>query len=68
MRATKKEIDEIIRATPKELDDKITLDFYPEIIGYYRPSNANWSYQVGVITYKQKALVVVFQFGHIVAR
>ena len=66
MKATFKEIKEIARFTPDELAGKSTLGIGPyEIVGYYRPTNANWSFQVAVIVWEGRPLEVVLQFGHI---
>ena len=35
------------------------------IIGYFTPSNANWCYQVGILTYKGNAYEVVLVFGEV---
>lgn len=35
------------------------------IIAYYTPSNANWSYQVGVVWYKNSFYEVVLVFGEV---
>lgn len=35
------------------------------IIAYYTPSQANWSYQVGVVHYKKSFYEVVMVFGEV---
>lgn len=35
------------------------------IIAYFTPSNANWSYQVGILTYKGNAYECVLVFGEV---
>lgn len=35
------------------------------LIAYYTPSQANWSYQVGILTYKGNAYEVVLVFGEV---
>ena len=66
MKATYQEIKDIANCTPKELAGKSTTEIGPyEIVGYYRPSNANWSFQVAVVVWDGSPLEVVLQFGHI---
>lgn len=35
------------------------------IIAYFTPSNANWSYRVGMVNYKGNAYEVVLVFGEV---
>lgn len=35
------------------------------IIAYFTPSQANWSYQVGIVSYKGNAYEVVLVFGEV---
>ena len=35
------------------------------IIAYFTPSQANWSYQVGIVNYKQNFYEVVLVFGEV---
>lgn len=61
---TYKEIKELIEWTPAELKNKSTNDF--EVLhdlGYFRPSGANWSYQVKATIYKGQIVPLVFVFG-----
>lgn len=35
------------------------------IVAYFTPSQANWSYQVGIVNYKGNAYEVVLVFGEV---
>ena len=67
MKVNKKTIERIAVNTPAELKDSQSHYMY-EIIGYYQPSGANWSYKVGYIEYNNQPLLVVENFGSIVVR
>lgn len=61
---TYKEIKEIIQFTPTELKEKSTADFKILLdLGYFRPSGANWSYQVKATIHKGQIVPLVFVFG-----
>ena len=61
---TYKEIKRIIEWTPTELKNKSTNEFETLLdLGYFHPSNANWSYQVKATIYKGLIVPVVFVFG-----
>lgn len=61
---TYKEIKDIIKWTPEELKNKSTLDFEELLdLGYFRPSSANWAYQVKATIYKGQIVPLVFVFG-----
>lgn len=65
MKLTKKQIEIIRENTPKELKGVNTAYTFQDF-GYYQPSQANWSYQVGYIKYKGVPILVVKQFGQII--
>lgn len=61
---TYKEIKTIIECTPAELKNKSTTEFDTLLdLGYYKHSNANWSYQVKATIYKGVIVPLVFVFG-----
>jgi len=57
MKLTKKQIKLIIERTKKELIN--TSQSICEMLGYYQPNGANWSYQAGW-TYEGELVVTVF--------
>ena len=63
MNLTKKQIDIIIKNTPKALKGK-QMSIWTTL-GYYRPSQANWSYHAGYVEYKKQMILVVTVFGEI---
>ena len=65
MKATFKEIKEIIKNTPEELKGKqiSELGFPVKYMGYFQRSDANWSYCVQVLLYKNNIIEVVTVFG-----
>lgn len=63
MKLTKKQIDIIRAYTPRALKGK-QKSLYT-ILGYYRPSSANWSYVAGYIKYGNRMHLVVTRFGEI---
>lgn len=58
MKLTKKQIEIIIEQTRKDIKGK-SASLY-KTLGYYMPSNANWSYQAG---WTYEGDLVVTQFG-----
>lgn len=64
MNLTKKQIDIISRYTPKELKGK-SLSLW-EVIGYFVPAGANWSYKAGYVKFKGLYIPVVTMFGKII--
>ena len=67
MESNYQDIKETIRFTPEELKGKTKLDFsYYLEIGYYAPSNANWSYIIAVVDYDGYLIKVVTRFGAII--
>ena len=60
---SKKQINMIIKNTPKELHGKSVGDFaIVQELGYYQKEDANWSYRAGWLNNGQ---LVVVCFGHI---
>lgn len=60
MKLTKKQIDAIRAHTPEEMKGKQT--HISESLGYYMPTNANWSYQAG---WTFEGVLVVLRFGEV---
>lgn len=61
-----KDIKAIKECTPAELRGKGTHELEKYIqVGYFHPSAANWSYQVGVTEYNDRLIEVVSLFGWI---
>lgn len=48
-----------------EARDLIGTQPSAHIIAYFTPSNANWSYQVGIVKYKQNFYEAVLVFGEV---
>ena len=63
-----KDVKIAINCTTKKYDGKSINDFPHIQIGYYHPSNANWSYQFYVIDNGRWLETVVATFGHIIAK
>ena len=60
MKLTKKQIDIIIRNTPKEL--KGTFPKTEDELGYFMPYDANWSYRA---VYTTDGVLVVTVYGQV---
>ena len=67
MKAKFKEIKNFINQTPKELKGKqiSELGLPVKYMGYFAHSDANWSYQVHALLYKNNIIEVVTVFGEI---
>ena len=61
MKLTKKQIDVIVENTPSELKGFHTA--FESDLGYFMPSNANWSYRAGYVKHNGVLVVVVKVFG-----
>ena len=64
-----KDVREIIKFTPEHLKDKDLNKFEYEQrlkVGYYRPSNANWTYEIYIINDNDRLREVVVRFGTII--
>ena len=61
MKLTKRQIDTIIENTPTELKGFHTS--FESDLGYFMPSNANWSYRAGWVKFNGALIVVVKVFG-----
>lgn len=49
----------------KEAKDLIGTQPSTHIIAYFTPSQANWSYQIGIVNYKNNFYEVVLVFGEV---
>lgn len=68
MKLTRKQIDIIRENTPKELKGKQASSVnekYGEVLGYFQPSQANWSYTAQYITVNNIKYLVATRFGEI---
>lgn len=68
MKLKKKQIEIIRRNTPAEIVGKQRQHInaqYIEKLGYYQPTNTNWSYVAEYISYKGQPLLIVTRFGEI---
>ena len=61
MKLTKRQIDTIIENTPEELKGYHTS--FESDLGYFMPSNANWSYHAGYVKHRDSLALVVKVFG-----
>lgn len=65
---TYKEIKQIIETTPAELKNKSTTDKIFEgalQVGYYKPAQANWGYQVFAVQFDGQIVLCAAVFGWI---
>ena len=67
MRITKKAIKAAIANTPSSLDNANIRAMDSLLIGFYTPKDANWSWELHVISVDNKPLLVAARFGSIVA-
>jgi hypothetical protein len=67
MKITKKDITSVISATPASLNDVNIRAMRSVLIGYYTPTNANWSWELHAISVDNVPMVVAARFGSIVA-
>ena len=65
----KRDIDDIFAWCEKYADDEarelIGTQPSAHIIAYFTPSQANWSYQIGVVEYNNNFYEVVLVFGEV---
>jgi hypothetical protein len=67
MRITKKAIKAAIANTPSSLDNANIRAMDSLLLGFYTPKDANWSWELHVISVGNKPLLVAARFGSIVA-
>lgn len=65
----KRDIDDIFEWCEKYADDEakklIGTQLSTHIIAYFTPSQANWSYQIGLVKYNNNYYEVVLIFGEV---
>lgn len=67
MKITKKDITEAIARTPVSLDDANIRAMNSVLLGFYTPTDANWSYELHAISVNNIPMVVAARFGYILA-
>ena len=67
MRITKKAINVAIANAPSSLDKASIRAMDSLFLGSYTPKDANWSYELHVISVDNKPILVASRFGHIIA-
>lgn len=67
MKIAKKDITAAIARTPSSLDGTNIRAMNSILLGYYTPSEANWSYELHAISVDNTPMVVASRFGQIMA-
>jgi hypothetical protein len=67
MKITKKDISDAIANTPVSLDKTNIRAMRTAFLGFYTPKDANWSWELHVISVNDIPMVVASRFGYIVA-
>jgi hypothetical protein len=67
MKITKKDITAAINNTPASLDQANIRAMNSVLLGFYTPSDANWSWELHAISIDNQPMVVASRFGSIVA-
>lgn len=67
MKITKKDITAAINNTPVSLDQANIRAMNSVLLGFYTPSDANWSWELHAISVNNQPMVVASRFGSIVA-
>jgi hypothetical protein len=67
MKITKKDISDAIANTPASLDKTNIRAMRTAFLGFYTPKDANWSWELHVISVNDIPMVVASRFGYIVA-
>ena len=67
MKITKADISNAIANTPSSLDKSDIRAMRSILLGFYTPKDANWSYELHVISYENQPILVASRFGHILA-
>lgn len=67
MKITKKDISDAIANTPTSLDKTNIRAMRTAFLGFYTPKDANWSWELHVISVNDIPMVVASRFGYIVA-
>lgn len=67
MKITKADITTAIANTPEALDKANIRAMKTVFLGFYTPRDANWSWELHVVSYKDAPMIVASRFGLIVA-
>jgi hypothetical protein len=67
MKIMKKDINSVIANTPVSLDKANIRAMNSVFLGYYTPTDANWSWELHAISVDNKPMVVAARFGFVVA-
>ena len=67
MKITKKDITAAISNTPASLDQANIRAMNSVLLGFYTPSDANWSWELHAISIDNQPMVVASRFGFIAA-
>lgn len=67
MKVTKKDISNTIANTPISLDKANIRAMRSVLLGFYTPTDANWSYELHAISVNNEPVIVVSRFGQIIA-
>jgi hypothetical protein len=67
MKITKKDITAAINNTPASLDQADIRAMNSVLLGFYTPSDANWSWELHAISIDNQPMVVASRFGSIAA-
>ena len=67
MKITKADISNAIANTPASLDKANIRAMRTVFLGFYTPRDANWSYELHVISFENRPILVASRFGRILA-
>ena len=67
MKITKADIKQAIANAPASLDNADIRALPSVFLGFYTPRDANWSYELHVISVDNRPVMVASRFGHILA-
>lgn len=67
MKITKADISSAIANTPASLDKADIRSMRSLLLGFYTPKDANWSWELHVISINDAPLLVASRFGQIFA-
>jgi hypothetical protein len=67
MKIMKKDITEAIARTPASLNEANIRAMNSVLLGYYTPTDANWSWELHAISVEGQPRVVAARFGYIMA-
>ena len=67
MKVTRKDILAAIANTSRSLDNLNIRSMKSELLGFYTPREANWSWELHAISINNEPKIVAARFGHVVA-